>query len=105
MRILLASTVFAFACGGPQPKGESALVNAPEQAPTCCCKTMPTTAEKELVPNYSMMDRMECSGAQGECVDDVQCNAQEGTSSEAPSSGLDGVPPPAEIEPDSSITP
>lgn len=101
MRFLLASTVFVIACGGTTAKPESALVNAPEQAPTCCCKTLPTTAETELVPSYTMMDRMECSGAGGDCVDDVQCNA----SSEGPSSSsdVDGVPPPAQIEPDSSL--
>ena len=39
-----------------------------------CCKTIPATAEKEIVPVYAMEGRMECSTKQGECVDDVQCN-------------------------------
>ena len=49
MRILLAMTVFAFACGSSKPKGESAIVNeSGDQSPTCCCKVMPKTAEKEI---------------------------------------------------------
>ena len=48
MRTLLALTIFAFAaCGGTQPKKESAIVTEGDTAPTCCCKTLPKTAEKE----------------------------------------------------------
>ena len=76
MRILLALTVFVIACGGPKTKKESALVDEGSGAPaTCCCKTTPTTAEKEITPVYAMQNRMECSTAKGDCVDDVQCNA------------------------------
>lgn len=44
---------------------------------TCCCKTIPQTAEKEIVPNYAMSGRMECSTQKGECVDDIQCNGSQ----------------------------
>jgi hypothetical protein len=99
MRILLATTVFAIACGGTSPKKESSMVSeGADQSPTCCCKTMPTTAEKELVPNYAMTARMECSTAHGSCVDDVQCAGQEGESQNA-SSSSDGVPPPPDLDP------
>ena len=70
-----------------------------DSAPTCCCKTIPATAEKEIVPNYAMDGRMECSTKQGECVDDVQCNAQNasdqgGTTSPTSGTGGPGQPPP-----------
>ena len=102
MRILLALTVFAFACGGTKPKTESSMVNeGSDQAPTCCCKTIPQVGEKEIVPNYNMQGRMECSAANGECVDDVQCNKAEGV----PASGTGGPgepPPPPVLEPSTS---
>ncbi len=108
MRILLALTLFATACGGTKPKKESALVSeGSDQAPTCCCKTMPTTAEKEIIPNYEMKGRMECSGANGDCVDDVQCN-KEGGQEATPASGTGGPgepPPPPVLEPSTSSTP
>jgi hypothetical protein len=94
MRTLFALTVFAMACGGSAPKKESSLVNDPEAAPTCCCKTVPTTAEKEIIPNYTMTGRMECSGMQGDCVDDVQCAASQGGST---ATSTDGVPPPPDL--------
>ena len=108
MRILLAMTVFAFACGGPKAKTESSMVNeGAEQAPTCCCKTIPATAEKEIVPVYEMKPRMECSSANGDCVDDVQCAGKEGPTQEAQPSGTgnDGVPPPPVLQPSTSSTP
>jgi hypothetical protein len=104
MRILIALTVFAVACGGTKPKKESALVSeGSDQAPTCCCKTLPTTAEKEIIPNYDMKGRMECSAANGDCVDDIQCNNKEGGTQEA-GGNTDGVPPPPALEP-STTTP
>jgi hypothetical protein len=107
MRILIALTVAltvsAFACGGSKPKKESALVSeGSDQAPTCCCKTLPTTAEKEIIPNYDMKGRMECSAANGDCVDDIQCNKEGGT--EESGGNTDGVPPPPALEP-STTTP
>jgi hypothetical protein len=108
MRILIALTVTlavsAFACGGSKPKQESALVSeGQEQSPTCCCKTLPTSAEKEIIPNYEMKGRMECSAAHGDCVDDVQCNKPAGE--EGTPGGNDGVPPPPALEPSTSSTP
>ncbi|HUS32733.1 MAG TPA: hypothetical protein VMZ53_29735 [Kofleriaceae bacterium] len=101
MRILslFAVTVLAFACGGGKPKGQSSMVNEGDTSPTCCCKTIPTTAEKEIVPVYAQANRMECSSNRGDCVDDVQCNGQEGgdTTQQQPSN--DGVPPPPVLEP------
>lgn len=103
MRILLAGLTFAVACGGPQAKHESALVNEGSDTPaTCCCKTMPETAEKEIVPVYEMVGRMECSTKHGDCVDDVQCNGsqQQPGQTQAKSQPSDnGVPPPADLAP------
>ena len=69
-----------------------------DTAPTCCCKTVPATAEKEIVPNYAMAGRIECSTQQGECVDDVQCNGQNanggGDQGTPPGTGGAGNPPP-----------
>jgi hypothetical protein len=99
MRILqataLLSTVFAIACGNP-PKKESSIVNDKEMAATCCCKTIPQVGEKEIVPNYNMNGRMECSTSNGECVDDVQCQGQEGQQTQQ---GEDGTPPPPPLQP------
>jgi hypothetical protein len=94
MRILFAMTVFAIACGSP-PKKESSIVNDKEMAATCCCKTIPQVGEKEIVPNYNMAGRMECSTNNGECVDDVQCQGQE---QQAQPTG-DGTPPPPPLAP------
>jgi hypothetical protein len=103
MKILcaFALTVAAFACGGGNTKKESAIVNeGSDVSPTCCCKTIPATAEKEIVPNYAQTPRMECSSSHGDCVDDVQCNNQEGGDQAQPSgSTSDGVPPPPELPP------
>ena len=101
MRIcaLIAMTVIAFACSGGGAKKESSIVNEGDSSPNCCCKTLPTTAEKEIVPVYSMQGRMECSTSRGDCVDDVQCNAQEGGAEQPQQSNSDGVPPPPVLEP------
>jgi hypothetical protein len=97
MRILVAMTLFAIGCG-PAPKKESSIVQETDAAPTCCCKTLPTTAEKEIIPNYNIVGRMECSGAHGDCVDDVQCAGQEAERMQSD----DGVPAPPVLEPSTS---
>lgn len=110
MRTVLLLTLFAFACGGPQPKKESALVKEGDDSPTCCCKTLPTTAEKEIIPVYTMKGRMECSTDRGDCVDAVQCNAAAPsdedrdqtatpTPTQTPTGNKDGVPPPPVLGP------
>lgn len=108
MRILVASLLAFAACGGPQQKKESAVVEGGDVPATCCCKTMPETAEKEIIPSYTMEGRMECSTKHGGCVDDVQCNGsqQPATATSKPSStppnpgeqqGSTGVPPPPDL--------
>lgn len=104
MKILcaFALTVAAFACGGGNTKKESAIVNeGSDVSPTCCCKTIPATAEKEIVPNYAMSPRMECSSSHGDCVDDVQCNNQDTSNGDQsqPTGNSDGVPPPPSLPP------
>jgi hypothetical protein len=100
MRILAASIALAAACSGP-PKKKSDLAEGSDVPPTCCCKTIPVTAEKEIVPVYAMEGRMECSTKNGECVDDVQCNG-----SQKPEEGPkdNGVPPPPPIAPTTTST-
>ena len=110
MRILIALTVFAFACGGNKPKPEGPLVSeGSDQGPTCCCKTLPSTAEKEIIPAYNVKGRMECSAANGDCVDEVQCNNSQqtegGQESQPTGTGADGVPPPPVLQPSTSTTP
>jgi hypothetical protein len=101
MRILVASIILAAACG-TAPKKESSLVNeGSDQPPTCCCKTIPVTAEKEIVPVYAMEGRMECSTKNGECVDDVQCNGSQNPD-QAQQKGGNGVPPPPDLAPSTS---
>jgi hypothetical protein len=95
MRTLVAMMLVAAACGGPKAKQESALVpEGSDTSATCCCKTIPQTAEKEIVPNYAMSGRMECSTQKGECVDDVQCNGQGSNASGEPTGGDNGGNPP-----------
>jgi hypothetical protein len=94
MRNAIASLILAAVagCGGTQHDHENPLVQGSDAPPTCCCKTVPAVSEKEIVPNYAMAGRMECSTQNGTCVDDVQCNGQT-----APSSSTNGVPPPPAI--------
>jgi len=98
MRFLVASLAtslaIAAACGSA-PKKEGAVVNeGSDTAPTCCCKTIPVTDEKEITPQYAMAPRMECSTSKGECVDDVQCNGAQ--QQQGPTNS---VPPPAVLSP------
>lgn len=72
-----------------------------DTAASCCCKTIPQTAEKEIVPVYTMSGRMECSTQHGDCVDDVQCNGSQNpstgtgdTGGTPPGTGGTGNPPP-----------
>ena len=107
MRILIALTLFAAACGGSKPKKDNGLVTeGSDTSPSCCCKTIPQVGEKEIIPNYDSKGRMECSAANGECVDEVQCNKPGGdTSSGTPSTGTGGPgepPPPPVLEPSTS---
>ena len=93
MRVLTGLVLVLAACGGPQAKKESSMVNeGSDAAATCCCKTIPATAEKEIVPVYAMAGRMECSTQHGECVDDVQCNGQNQGDTGAGSTGATGGP-------------
>jgi hypothetical protein len=104
MRILVASLLVAAACGGPQAKKDSSIVEGADVPATCCCKTIPETAEKEIVPVYAMSGRMDCSSKHGDCVDDVQCNGSKqpnATPAEpAAAEKTDtGVPPPPDLSP------
>lgn len=94
MRILFALTAFAIACGSSTGKKESSIVES-EVPQGCCCKTLPTTAEKEIVPVYTQTGRMECSSQHGDCVDDVQCT----NNPNGEGDGNDGVPAPPVLEP------
>lgn len=101
MRMLAATLMFAAACGGTSAKPESPLVKEGSDVPnTCCCKTIPDTAEKEIIPKYAMVGRMECSSDHGDCEDDVQCNGSKQPASEdsTPAKPADtGVPPPPKL--------
>ena len=98
----LVSLVFVAACGGTQKEHENPIVEGgSDVSPNCCCKTIPDSAEKEIVPTYAPSGRMECSTQHGSCVDDVQCNGQNAPAS-SPSSPSQpasdtGVPPPPTI--------
>lgn len=98
MRLLAATLFLAAACGGTQNKTESPLVKEGSDVPTtCCCKTLPETAEKDIIPNYAMVGRMECSSQHGDCVDDVQCNGVKHNAASGSSSSGTGVPPPPDL--------
>lgn len=104
MRILFGLTAVVMIACGTAPKKDSSIVQEGSDVPTqCCCKTIPATAEKEIVPNYAMDGRMECSAQQGECVDDVQCNGSlQDPDQGQPANNSDGVPPPPVLEPSTS---
>ena len=79
MKLPLVATLLLAACGGPQAKPESPIVNEGSDTPeTCCCKSFPLTSE-DGKPVYEMAPRMECSTRQGACVSDVQCHVENGT--------------------------
>ena len=104
MRILVASlfvTGGIIACGAPPKKDTGIVQEGSDTAPTCCCKTLPVTDDKEIVPLYAMAARMECSTSNGTCVDDVQCNGSHGGTAN-PSSSSNGVPPPPNLGSDTS---
>jgi hypothetical protein len=81
MKSALVAMLLLAACGGPQAKPESPIVNEGSDTPeTCCCKSFPLTSE-DGKPVYEMAQRMECSARQGSCVTDVQCRVESGTGS------------------------
>ena len=105
MRILVASlfvTAGIIACGAPPKKDTGIVKEGSDTAPTCCCKTIPVTDDKEIVPQYAMAARMECSTANGDCVDDVQCNGAHGGTTADPANNGNGVPPPPTLGSDTS---
>jgi hypothetical protein len=102
MRILAASLALAAACSAP-PKKKTDLAEGTDTPPTCCCKTIPVTAEKEIIPVYAMEGRMECSTKNGECVPDVQCNGSTATKPDDQPHD-NGVPPPPVLTPSTSST-
>jgi hypothetical protein len=99
MRILVASFVasvgIAAACGSAPKKDNGLVQEGSDTAPTCCCKTIPVTDDKEIKPQFAMAPRMECSTSNGDCVPDVQCNGAQPAAT--PTS--DGVPPPPPVTP------
>lgn len=77
MKLVLSLVVALAACSGPKSKPESPLVNEGSNAKpeTCCCKTTPSTSVDGKPVYEGGLGRMECSTRQGECVDEVQCQA------------------------------
>ena len=73
---LFAVEIIVAACGGNQPKAQQPGNEGSAMPENCCCKSNPATSE-DGKPVYEMANRMECSTKQGECVDDVQCNASQ----------------------------
>ena len=77
MKSLLALVLALTACSGAKAKPESPLVNEGSAAKgeACCCKSTPMTSVDGRPVYEAGINRMECSGRQGDCVDEVQCNA------------------------------
>jgi hypothetical protein len=74
MRTLAALVLVLAACGGTKKTPVSESSASDVAAETCCCKSNPLTSE-DGQPTYELGNRMECSSKQGECVDEVQCQA------------------------------
>ena len=75
-RTLMLLVVGLVACGGPKKKSEHTMVPEGSATPdTCCCKSNPPTSE-DGKPAYDVVNPMECSTKQGECVSEVQCVPQ-----------------------------
>jgi hypothetical protein len=60
-----------FACGGAKKTTE---VAEPVVAETCCCKWTPLVTE-DAKAKFAIENRMECSGKQGECIEETMCSA------------------------------
>ena len=69
--LFMTSISFVFACGGPSKKVEKV---DQIQGENCCCKWTPMVSEDNKAL-FKDDNRMECSGKQGTCVDEIQCNA------------------------------
>ncbi|MBP9088155.1 MAG: hypothetical protein KBG15_18680 [Kofleriaceae bacterium] len=70
---LLAMIMMAVGCGGgPKKSVEKADDVAAE---TCCCKWTPLVSD-DAKAKFATENRMECSGKQGECVAEMQCNSE-----------------------------
>lgn len=74
MRILVALSLVVAACSSPPKKVEDTTKEDVAQE-TCCCKWVPIASE-DAKPIYEVGNVMECSGKQGTCVDQVQCQEQ-----------------------------
>jgi len=87
MKLVMSLVLVLAACSGPKAKPESPLVNEGSNAKpeTCCCKTTPSTSVDGKPVYESGANRMECSTKQGDCVDEVQCQAQTPPPSATPS--------------------
>ncbi len=73
----LVLSVVVAACGGGKQTGPATVDpkgSADVAADTCCCKSNPLTSEDGKAV-FETGNRMECSSKQGECVDEVQCQA------------------------------
>jgi hypothetical protein len=111
MKHLVAILLAAAACGGAKAKPESPLVKGAEVSPSCCCKTIPLTDEKDNTPEYAFNGRMYSSTQNGTCVDKIQCSAggddaTGGATDMGAQPGTDtggatdtGVPPPPDLPP------
>ncbi len=78
MKLVMTVVIALAACGGPKAKPDNPIVNEGSSAKpeTCCCKTSPSTSVDGKPVYETGANRMECSTKQGECVDEVQCQAQ-----------------------------
>lgn len=70
---LVVVMMLAVGCGGAPKKSVDKADDV--AAETCCCKWTPVVSDdaKALFANEN---RMECSGKQGECVAEMQCNSE-----------------------------
>jgi hypothetical protein len=68
--------MLAFACGGTPKKAVDKAEDV--AADSCCCKWTPAISD-DAKAKYANGNRMECSGKQGECVAETQCNSGDGS--------------------------
>jgi hypothetical protein len=70
---LIVAFLLVAACSGPKAKPDSPIVKEGSAvSETCCCKSTPLTSD-DGKPVFEPANRMDCSGKQGTCVDEVQC--------------------------------
>ena len=73
--LLLTSLLFAAMSCATAPKKAADPENDQLESDNCCCRWQPIGGEGRA--SYEDMNRMECSGKQGECMGETNCKGSD----------------------------